>query len=409
MPIVRSTVSQPDRYRWTILGVAAFAAASFSMFRQGLPSLSPILRDAFGLSLGQIGLLFTAIAIGLALGLVPWGMLSDRVGERPVLSIGLALVSVALVITSFASSYVMLLISLGLCGLFGGSSTGASGRAIMGWFAASERGTALGIRQMAFPFGGAVGSLLLPLLADARGLRAAMLVLAGVVMTASVCAAIWVRDAPAGGLRETDVERPIGDARQWRLGIASALLVVCQSSALVFFVLFLHDERGLAVGVAAAFLAAIQVGSAVGRVAVGRRSDSAGMRIPLMRIVAGVIAAGFIAIAALASAPGLLLYPVLLAAGIAALSWNGLAFTAAAEIAGLARAGTAMSLQNTIVTIGAVIAPVAFGLIVEATSYSIGFGLAALCPMISVVLLRTLADDEARRLIDARELAQQAA
>ena len=54
----------------------------------------------------------------------------------------------------------------------------------------------------------------------------------------------------------------------------------------------------------------------------------------------------------LAGAPGALLYPVLAAAGVTAMCWNGLAFTAAAEIAGRDRAGTAMSLQNTIVSIG---------------------------------------------------------
>lgn len=387
-------------YRWTILGIGAFASAAFSMFRQGLPALGPALRDDFGLSLAEVGLMFTAVAVGLAIGLVPWGILTDRIGERPVLSIGLALLSIALAVTSFASDYAMLLASLALCGLFGGSAAGASGRAIMGWFAASERGTALGVRQMAIPVGGAIGSLTLPLLADAGGLSAAMLVLAGVAMTAAVASAIWIRDSPATALRATDIDRPMGDSRQWRLGIASALLVVCQAAALGFFVLFLHDRRGLSLGAAAAFLAAIQIGSAIGRIAVGRRSDTLGLRIPLMRKVAACIAAGFAATAALASAPGLVLYPVLLASGTIALSWNGLAFTASAEIAGLARAGTAMSLQNTIVTAGAVAAPFAFGAVVGVTSYAVGFALAALCPLTAFVLLRALQEDETLRARD---------
>ena len=52
--------------------------------------------------------------------------------------------------------------------------------------------------------------------------------------------------------------------------------------------------------------------------------------------------------AALAGASSALLVPVLMAGGVFAMSWNGLSFTAAAEISGGAQAGRAMGLQNTL-------------------------------------------------------------
>src|SRR4029077_9625962 len=89
-----------SRYRWVILGVGAAGAGAFSALRMGLPALGPALRDAYGLTLPQVGFAFTAVAIGVMLTLVPWGVLTDRIGERPVMGVGLAGCSAALVATA---------------------------------------------------------------------------------------------------------------------------------------------------------------------------------------------------------------------------------------------------------------------------------------------------------------------
>ena len=142
-----------SRYRWVILGVGAAGAGAFSALRMGLPALGPALRNAYGLSLPQVGLAFTAVAVGVMLTLVPWGVLTDRIGERPVMTAGLTGTALALAGTAYAPGYELLLAGLLAAGMLGASSTGASGRAVMGWFARSERGLALGIRQMALPLG----------------------------------------------------------------------------------------------------------------------------------------------------------------------------------------------------------------------------------------------------------------
>lgn len=399
------TGAEAQRYRWVVLAIGSFSAASFAMFRMGLPSLGPEMRDVFDLSLAQVGLVFTTVGIGVALGLVPWGMLTDRIGERPVLGIGLTLFASMIALTSFAPSFELLLAGLFLTGIAGASGTGASGRAVMSWFAHTERGMALGIRQMALPLGGAIGSLMLPVVAGASGIQAALLVLAGVALTAAVTAAVFMRDPPHSGKSDADLAQPMADGRQWRLGNASFLLAVGQSATLGFFVLFLHDERGLSIAAAAACLALVQVLGAAMRIAAGRLSDRRdGVRIPPLMNIAAVTSVLYAATALLTSAPGAVLYPVLVAAGVFAISWNGLAFTAAAEIAGLTRAGTAMGLQNTNVAVGSIVAPVAFGLIVQATSYPVGFAVVALAPAAAFVLLRTLLEDEARRARERRQM-----
>ncbi|MCW2995939.1 MAG: yjjL 1, partial [Conexibacter sp.] len=182
-----------ERYKWVVLFTGALGAGAFSMLRMGLPALGPALRDEFGLSLTQVGLVFSAVAAGVCITLLPWGMLTDRVGERPVMAGGLTAFAVVIGVTGFSSSYAALLAGMFVAGGMGASATGASGRAVMGWFGRDQRGMALGIRQMALPLGGAVGAVALPRLIGAGGLEAAFLTLSGVALVAAAAAALLMR------------------------------------------------------------------------------------------------------------------------------------------------------------------------------------------------------------------------
>jgi predicted MFS family arabinose efflux permease len=266
---------------------------------------------------------------------------------------------------------------------------------------------ALGIRQMGVPLGGGVAAIALPLLAGASGLRAALLALAIGCAVAAAAAAAWMREAPPPppGRPRVQAPPPVRDARLWRLASGSALLVLAQSGILGFVVLFLHDERGWSAAGAAAALAIVQVGGAVARVVAGRWSDRLEVRIePLRRL--GLAGAGLLAITVvLAHAPIVLLLPVLLAAGVFAMSWNGLSFTAAAEMSGRDRAGTAIGVQNTVLTAAGVVAPVSFGVAVTLTSWPVAWAALALSQLAGVRVLRPLvAEEEERRAARERRL-----
>lgn len=68
-----------------------------------------------------------------------------------------------------------------------------------------------------------------------------------------------------------------------------------------------------------------------------------------------------------------MLLPLLVVAGFFSMVSNGLAFTATGEIAGTARAATAMGFQNTFLFIAGVAAPIGFGAIVSAGGWRTGF------------------------------------
>ena len=62
--------------------------------------MAPFLRHRYGLTLGETGVLLSASLAGSVLTLIPWGLATDRVGERGVLVVGLGACGLALVAAS---------------------------------------------------------------------------------------------------------------------------------------------------------------------------------------------------------------------------------------------------------------------------------------------------------------------
>jgi MFS family permease len=390
-----------------VLAVGVAAQGAFAAYFQGLPSLGPALQSRFHVGLTQTGVLFAASSFGVLLTLFVWGLLTDRTGERPVLAAGLGGAAVMLGLAAFANGFWWLAVALVGAGMLGACSNAATGRAVMGWFAHAERGTALGIRQMATPLGGGIAALVLPALAGGGDLRAPMLALSGGLLAAAVASAVWIRTPPldqaevspanapaAGGEPLAAPPAPTRDRRIWRLATGGALLVAGQISLVGYLTLFLHDQHHWSAGSAAGVLAAVQLGGAAARVLAGRWSDRRGVRIAPMRELALAGALLFALTAALADGPAALLLPVLVVTGVVSMSSNGLAFTATGEIAGQARAGTAMGMQNTALFGAGAIAPVCFGAIAEHVGWPAGFAVLALLAALGWRLLAPLAPAE---------------
>ena len=373
-----------------MLAAGTGAQTSFSAVIVGLPVLAPTLKDAHDLSLLQVGVVLDALWIGTLLTLLPWGVLADRVGERLVLATGLVACAVALVGAGYAASFESLILLVGLAGAAGASVNAASGRAVMQWFPAAERGFALGVRQTAIPVGGLISALVLPALA----LRSAFVFLAALCVAGAVFGVAVIRERE--GAAEDDVLEPRGlgatlrDHRLWLLCGASSFYLVAQLAITGFLVLFFHEERGLTTAAAAGVLAGVQVVAAAMRIGGGRWSDRLGSRIRPLRLV-GVGSAITLAVAVvLLSAPLPLLIASFILAGGLSMSWNGLSFTAAAEIAGRARAGAALGMQQSALAAAGAIVPPAFAAIVAASSWRLGFALSAAFPLAGVALLRPL-------------------
>lgn len=371
-----------------MLAAGTAAQTSFSAVIVGLPVLAPALRDAHDLSLVRVGVVLDSVWIGTLLTLLPWGVLADRRGERLVLSTGLGLCGAALAAAGYAERFWSLLALLGVAGAAGASVNAASGRAVMQWFPAGERGLALGVRQTAIPVGGFIAAIVLPLLS----LGHAFLFLAALCAVGGLIGftVIREREAAADVLEARGLGLTLRDHRLWLLCGGSSLYLVAQLAVTGFVVLFLHDERGFSPGEAAAVLAAVQVLAAALRIGGGRWSDVLGSRLRPLRLIGIASAATLALAAALLDAPAYLLVTAFVVAGGLSMAWNGLSFTAAAELAGRARSGAALGMQQTALAAAGAVVPPAFAAIVAASSWRVGFALAAAFPLAGVQLLRPL-------------------
>ena len=369
-----------------ILAAGTLAQASFSALSVGLPALAPALRSHYRLSLGQTGVVLGAVGIGMLFTLLPWGFLADHVSEQLVIASGLALAGGALVVAGRTDAYGALVAALFAAGAFGASVNAASGRAVMGWFPADQRGFALGVRQTAIPIGGAAAAAALPRLADAGGTRLSFDVLGVACFTGAVLALACIRTPPAPGADLANVAGPMRDLRMWLLGLGAGLYVTAQIGVTGFLVLFLHEHRGVSASLSADLLAGINILSIGARIVSGRWSDHVQTRLRPIRQIGVALTITTAAVALTTDAPLALLVPALVVAGCLSMAWNGLAIAAAAETASGGRVGAAIGLQQTLLGVAVAAVPPAFAF-VAGSSWRVAFALAAVAPAIGALVL----------------------
>ncbi|HWE88332.1 MAG TPA: MFS transporter [Pseudonocardiaceae bacterium] len=376
------------RRRWLILALGVAAQTSACSLIYGLPFLVPAMRAAEHLSLARAGVVVSAPTVGLLFTLIAWGALADRHGERIVIATGMlgcgALTAVAVLMSGLTGFTVLLV----LAGAAGASVNAASGRVVMGWFAAHERGVAMGVRQTAQPLGVGIAALFLPSLAQAYGFRHALWLPAGLCLLCGVLVAVLVVDPPRPRREpgEPAAGSPYRTPTLWRLHSASAMLVVPQFAIAAFALEYLVGGRHWAPGSAGAFLTVVQVFGAVGRLGTGYWSDRVGSRLRPMRQLA-IASAAVLGLAALGDLTGSwLILPAIAFGAVITVADNGLGFTATAELAGPFWAGRALGVQNTMQNITGALTPPVLGLVIGGSSYAVAFVVAAGAAVLAIGL-----------------------
>lgn len=404
-------------HRWKVLAAGVAANAAFSVAFSGIPMTAVLMRSGYRLDNATLGLVLGLMGLGIAVSELPWGLLTDRWGDRPVLLTGLGATALALLAMALLAAptpqHVPGLGWLGAgllgVGLLGGSVNGASGRAVMGWFADGERGLAMSIRQTAVPLGGAVGAMLLPAVASRFGFAAMYGVLAALCALSALLAWAWVREPaaplapfPAAARAAQRRDGPLRDARVWRLAAGIGILCAPQFAVLSFGTVFLHDFGHAGLGVIAAAMTAMQVGAMAMRVWSGRWTDRRRNRPAYLRASSLLSMLLFAALAALAlagdaatgaSAPlRALLIGLLAVSGLCVSAWHGVAYTELATRAGAARAGTALGMANTSVFMVCFATPLGIPHLLALQGWPLVWLAAAACAAAALPLLSAPAD-----------------
>ena len=163
----------------SMLGFAGFEA-TFSIWGE----------KQFGFTEGSASIVFVFVGVTLVAvqgGLI--GPLTQRLGSRKLLRIGLSLVAVGLVLLGFTTTWPMLFVALFLLSLGQGMS-GPSGSALVAELAPVERrGEAIGYQQSTAAFGRVAGPVMAGALFDHVGISAPFLV-SGILIVFAV-GSVW--------------------------------------------------------------------------------------------------------------------------------------------------------------------------------------------------------------------------
>jgi len=261
-----------------------------------LVPLLPLLRQDFQLNYFRSGLLTSSFSIAYGFAQLPIAALSDRIGKRTIIILGLLGVSLSGVMAGLTRNYDQLLMCLILMGLFGSSYHAPSSSFLSQSFSQEKRGQMLGLHFVGGNFSFVITPLLAVLIVRLSGSwRLAFIVLALPALMAGLL--LWATVRGRKGTKTKVTSGFLGDKLAWRdilravgllLGVV-LLLRLITFSIFSFLPLYLVDKHGVSFE-QAGLMTGIMVGvGVVGAPLGGALSDRIGRQ---KVILISVISAG---------------------------------------------------------------------------------------------------------------------
>lgn len=373
------------------LGLAVAVALAFeSALYSTIAPLLPHYRDELGLGDAGAGILTASYTAGMLVASVAGGAMANRIGPRPTVLWGFAVLAAASVVFGLAGDIAV----LDAARLVQGAGAGLIWAGMLSWLIivtpVERRGQALGGAMGAAIFGALFG----PVIGTVAGAIGPPVAFA-VVAAGAVAMALWVlrTPAPAAAVRgPAEALVGFGAFRDRRLLAAFSLnllpaFVIGMINALV--PLHMDDHGASEVLVGGSFLVAASIAGLLSPL-LGRRSDRVG---PLSVIVTGLVVAvpTLVALALLDGAWSIAVITVIaIGFGISVLSVPSLALLSVlAGSAGLAPGATA-ALINISFAGGETVGAAGGAAAADATSYALPFlVVAAVFACVAVALALT--------------------
>jgi MFS family permease len=378
--------------RWSVTLISVGVTATSFLFVSGVAFLIPSLASARRISLAEAAVLASMPSWGMVATLILWGYLTDRLGERLVMSLGSALTGFAACCAAWAHSSFAMGALLFVGGMAAASSNTAGGSLVSGWFAHDRRGLAMGIRQTAQPLGIALGALAIPQLSKYSP-SPGLLFLATACTVSAVAAAVGIVDPPRVAKDAARTPKPVNPYRAShtlvRIHAVAALLMMPQAVTATFMLVWLVRGHGWSLAAAGVAVTVSQLLGALGRVVVGRWSDVIGSRMRPVRLIAATGAGMLFALALVDQKTSVSAVFLMIAVSVIAVLDNGLEATAITEFAGASWSGRALGVQNTAQRLMAAVAIPLFGTLIAASQYQLAWVLCGLFPLLAIPLMQT--------------------
>jgi MFS family permease len=189
---------------------AVTAAFSAMLLSANLATpLYAVWAKQFGFSTAVLALIFAVYALVLIPALLLFGQLSDRLGRRAVIGLGLGLATVALILFALASGVAWLFAARAVLGVGQGMLSGAATAALAELVPGGQARRAALLATLAQTGGSAAGVLLAGVLAQWAPAPLVLPFVAGMIACAAAATALWFVPETAkrqpGGLR---IRRP---------------------------------------------------------------------------------------------------------------------------------------------------------------------------------------------------------
>jgi ACS family D-galactonate transporter-like MFS transporter len=356
------------------------------------------------LTFAQIGTIVGTFIAGYGLMHIPGGLISELIGMRYAILLGIAVETAGTVVTAHAETYAFVLAGRFVCGAGASVYFGSVIGLTTAWFREHELATANGlIVGVAFTVGAILGLFVWPDLVVGYGWRTALMA-GALVGAATFVSLIFVFPIPPRGgeyseidgaqLNVQSLKRTFGNAQLWIAGLCFVGGYGAYFTTAQLLPSYAANHLSLTRHVADSLGVTLLIGGSIGAIFAGWISDR--FLGPLLTVLAGIAVESL----ALICVPhvglqGLQVAAVIIGAAPMASFISLIAIPGYSRSVHTADIPTACGLMLTIVAVGGVTVPVLYGAIADAYGFSYAWtslGLISIVTAFAGLFLRRSSD-----------------
>jgi predicted MFS family arabinose efflux permease len=364
---------------WAVLLGCFLMGAGFNAYLIGPAPIIPLLVDAFPIDKPAAGLAISVFFLAWGIAGLPGGLVGDRYDNRHLALIGTVVFVAACLATAVAPTYEVFLAARLVGGATGAFIWTANANIVSKVFPDAKLALGTSLFVAAGPVGQAIAQFVGPTLAGALGWRA-------VFVAYPVLAVVGIPILYAALRESVRSDEAVSLAKFGRTLRNPTILAVALASAASFalFVFFSSwmptyaaEELSIDLAAAGAATALMPFAGVVSRPGGGWITDRVGGR-RRPGLVASVLLSlpAILGITLVASATGFA--AMMLFAGGAVQLAIGIYYVYASELAEPGTRGTSLAMVTSLSTMGARVAPVVGGWLIEEISWTAGYGFAVL-------------------------------
>ncbi len=328
--------------------------------------LLPLLAQAFGLNLTQVGTIRTAHRVAMAAFQLPAGLVAERFGERNLLALGTLLSGLAFIALGFAGGYAMILVALFFAGMGSAVQHPLSSTIISHAYPGEGRRTALGTYNFAgdvgkFVFGGVVS------LCVFAGIswQAPVVAFGAAGVATAVIIFLWVANTHV-----PSPDNPKPKIRGWGIRNKPAFAALCTvdmvdsmtRTGFLTFIAFLLIAKGVPKGWALMAVPLVLVGGMAGKYFCGVLAERLGV-IRTIVITEAATGAGILATLIL---PGMATFFLLPLLGVVLQGTSSVVYGTVGDLVESDKLPRAFGMVYTVGAVSGIVAPIIYGLLGDA-------------------------------------------